>query len=310
MMVRTLAVSGLLGALVATSSVAAVDANAPAPPARKPAAPTPARPQPTRPAPDLPKLSAAEIVNKNVAARGGLEAWRKVQSIEFAGKMDVGHVRKANAAAFMNRRDVRVMSQEEAAKQARGEAVGDLVQLPFVMDLQRPRKMRFELQFRGETAIQVYDGEHGWKLRPYLNRHQVEDFTPEELKTSATQQDLDGLLIDYAAKGTKVEADGTDWVENQPTYKLKLTLKTGDVRHVWIDAKTSLDIKSEGSPRRLDGKYHTVTVYSRDYRSIGGLMIAYLLETAVEGVRDTEKVHVEKVVLNPTLDSSRFTKPQ
>jgi len=39
------------------------------------------------------------------------------------------------------------------------------VQLPFVMELKRPRKMRFELQFSGQTAIQVFDGANGWKLR-------------------------------------------------------------------------------------------------------------------------------------------------
>jgi hypothetical protein len=39
-----------------------------------------------------------------------------------------------------------------------------------VMDLERPRKMWFEPQFGGKTAVQVFDGTNGWKLRPYLNR--------------------------------------------------------------------------------------------------------------------------------------------
>ena len=42
--------------------------------------------------------------------------------------------------------------------------------LPFIMELKRPRKMRFELQFKGQTAVQVFDGANGWKLRPFLNR--------------------------------------------------------------------------------------------------------------------------------------------
>jgi hypothetical protein len=64
--------------------------------------------------------------------------------------------------------------------------------------------MRLEIEFHGQTAIQIYDGVQGWKLRPYLNRHEVERFTAEELKTASTQADLDGLLINYAAKGSKV----------------------------------------------------------------------------------------------------------
>jgi hypothetical protein len=48
------------------------------------------------------------------------------------------------------------------------------VQLPVLMELARPRKMRFELQFNGQTAIQVFDGTNGWKLRPFLGRRVVE----------------------------------------------------------------------------------------------------------------------------------------
>ena len=36
------------------------------------------------------QLSAAEIVNKNVVARGGLQAWRAVQTMSMSGNMGVG----------------------------------------------------------------------------------------------------------------------------------------------------------------------------------------------------------------------------
>src|SRR5207237_9759300 len=36
------------------------------------------------------RLSAAAIVNKHVLARGGLEAWRGVQTLSLSGKMDGG----------------------------------------------------------------------------------------------------------------------------------------------------------------------------------------------------------------------------
>ena len=99
--------------------------------------------------------------------------------------------------------------------------------LPFVMELRRGRKQRLEIQFNGPTAIQVYDGSEGWKLRPFLNRHEVEKFTAEELKASSEQCDLDGCLIDYAAKGSKVELSGVDQVEGHSAYNLKVTDKNG-----------------------------------------------------------------------------------
>jgi len=189
------------------------------------------------------------------------------------------------------------------------------VYLPFLMELARPRKMRFELQFAGQTALQVYDGTNGWKLRPYLNRLEVEPYTADEMKAASAQSDLDGPLIDYAAKGTRIESDGVEKVDGRDTYKLKLTLKSGDLTHVWVDAQTFLETKVEGTPRRLDGIYHPVEVYYRDYRNVNGLEIPFVLETRVVPVtkRDApfppEKTLIEKVVINPQFAAGLFSKP-
>jgi hypothetical protein len=194
------------------------------------------------------------------------------------------------------------------------------VQLPFVMELERPRKMRFELQFNGKTAIQVYDGLNGWKLRPFLNRLEVEPYTAEEMKIASGQSDLDGPLVDYAAKGTRIEFAGNEKVEDRDTYKLKMVMKNGQALHVWIDVRTFLEAKIEGHPRRLDGVDHPVEVYFRDYRPVNGLQIPYLLETRVLpvaktalGLRDppvpTEKIIIERALINPRLEDSRFVKP-
>lgn len=47
--------------------------------------------------------------------------------------------------------------------------------------------MRMELQFNGQTAILVFDGANGWKLRPFLNRREVEPYSREEMKASSLQ---------------------------------------------------------------------------------------------------------------------------
>ncbi len=250
--------------------------------------------------PTAPRLSAAEIVDKNVSARGGLAAWRAVQTLEMTGKMEAGG----------NNRPTLPVPGKKTGPQMPAPRPAEQVQLPFVMDLKRPRMSRVELQFNGQTAIQVYDGSKGWKVRPFLNRHEVETFTPEELKAASEQSDLDGLLIDYAAKGSKVELEGSEKIEGRDTYRLKVTDKNGYTRHVWVDAETFLESKVEGTPRRLDGKNHSVATYFRDYRSVNGMMFPYLLETAVEGVNQTEKVQLERIVLNPKLDQSRFTMPR
>lgn len=133
-------------------------------------------------------------------------------------------------------------------------------QVPFVMELARPRKMRFESKFNGQIAVQVFNDTNGWKLRPFLNRSEVEPYTPEELKKASMQSDLDGPLVDYATKGTQIELVGTAKVEERDASKLKLTKKNGDSAYLWIDAETFLEAKIEGQPRRLDGTNHSVEI--------------------------------------------------
>jgi hypothetical protein len=256
-------------------------------------------------------LSAAQIVDKNVAARGGLQAWRAVQTLSLQGKMGVG----GNQRAVL---PVPTPHSKELANTLPRRPAEEM-QLPFLMEMKRPRKVRVELQFHGQTAVQVYDGANGWKLRPFLNRHEIEPFSEEELKIASNQEDLDGPLVDYAAKGTHVELDGTEKVEGRDTYKIKVTEKTGHTFHVWVDAKTFLEAKTEGQPRRLDGTDHPVEVYDRDYRTVDGLQIPFVLETRVLpvgknalGVRDTpvppERIVIEKVVVNPKVEEKLFSK--
>jgi hypothetical protein len=126
----------------------------------------------------------------------------------------------------------------------------------------------------------------------------------------AAEPGLDGLLLDSASQGTKVDFESVEPVEGHAAYKLKLTLKSGEVRHVWVDTKSFLDVKIEGTPRRMDGRMHNVWVYQRDFRSVQGVTVPFVLETAVDGYPDRHQMVIEKVALNPKLDDAVFAKPK
>jgi outer membrane lipoprotein-sorting protein len=229
------------------------------------------------PAPDLPKLNADQVVEKNVAARGGFAAWHAVRSITLSGKMEAG----GKVDTY----------------------------LPYTLQVKRPNKQRLVIEFAGHTSVQVYDGKNGWKLRPYLNRADPEPFSQEELRKIEEGPGLEGPLIDYSTKGSKVELEGTETVEGQATYRLKVTSKQGHTQHVWIDGTTFLEAKIEDHPRRFDGKMRAVETYLSDYRNVEGVVIPYLSETRVQGVRGTHKMAIEKVAINQELNDALFGKP-
>jgi hypothetical protein len=231
------------------------------------------------PTPTAANLTATQIVDRNVAARGGLEAWRAINSLTLTGKLEAGG--KTNP------------------------------ELPFVMKMKRPHKSRLEIRFKDQTSIQVYDGAAGWKVRPFLNRDEVEPYTPAEAKQAKAWEELDGPLIDYAKKGTKVALIGTEAVEGHNAYKLKLTMKDGQERNVWIDAGTFLERKIDGEPRKVDGKMRNVAVFYRDFKKQGALVVPSVLETRVDAPKQTpHKMRIETIAVNEPMADGLFAKPQ
>jgi len=219
-------------------------------------------------------LTAEEIVTANVAARGGLEAWRAASSMRMSGRMDAGQG----------------------------------MQVPFSLQLKRGRKMRLEFLFDGQMVVQAFDGRAGWKRQPYLGKGSYALMTADEIKGAAGQADLDGLLIDSKAKGHEVRLLGKETVDTRPQYKLAVTLAVGVVRHVYVDAETFLETKVDGS-RRLRGKDHKLETFFRDYRRVQGLVVPHAVETRIEGAASAHAMTIERVELNPPLEDALFAPP-
>jgi outer membrane lipoprotein-sorting protein len=224
-----------------------------------------------------PKLSAEQIVAKNVAARGGREAWRKVQTMVWAG-----HIESVHAS---------------------------VPSLLFTLSQKRPNMMRFEVNAMSERTVRVFDGAQGWKLRPSHGRPDVHPFTREEVRFAQTGPGLDGPLMDYADKGSSVSVVGIDEIEKHNAYHLILRTASGESQHVWVDANSFLEIRYDRSAGGPDGASRTVSVVYRDYKTTDGLQIPSIIETGVGPGTPPDRMVVEKVVLNPPLGDQTFRIP-
>ena len=114
-------------------------------------------------------VSVTQIVEKHVAARGGVKAWHAVQTLSVSGKLDAGTGDSVTRSMTMARQGVGASgrrAERAAAEAAAKEEAVRQVQLPFRLEMKRPHKSRLEIDFAGKTAVQVYDGQNGWKLRP------------------------------------------------------------------------------------------------------------------------------------------------
>ena len=218
--------------------------------------------------------AVTNLVDRNIEARGGADNWKEVSSLQLKGRIDVGQ--------GMN--------------------------LPYTLEQKRPNKMRLEFVFDGESSIQAIDGKTGWKMLPFLGRRHPEPMTENEFHMAADSSDLYGLLYKYKERGHAIEILGLETVAGRETFKLKVSLPSGDVRWVYLDKETALEVKVEAL-RNLAGRKLRVETFYHDWQDTNGLLIASRQETQTEGDEESHFLTIESVEINPQIDDNRFTMP-
>jgi outer membrane lipoprotein-sorting protein len=219
--------------------------------------------------------TADEIVAKHIEAMGGLEKLKSVKSVRMTGRM----------------------------------TVGPGIEAPVTMEVKRPNSMRMDFTVQGMVGSQAYDGKVGWTLMPFGGSKVPQQMAGDELQMAAEQADIDGPLVDYKAKGNTVELLGKETVEGAEAYKLKVTLKSGVVRTMYIDAEHFLQVKEE-SKRTIRGTEIDGETIFGDYKEVGGLMLPHSIDSGQKGSPQRQKLVVEKIELNVPIDDARFKMPE
>jgi hypothetical protein len=216
-----------------------------------------------------------EIVAKVLAARGGLEKVKAVQSERITGTL------------YFN-----------------PELYG-----PFLAEFKRPGKMHNEVTIQNKTVTRSFDGKDtGWVINPITGTGAAEAMSAEDLKDAVNQADFDGPLVDAKAKGNTIELTGTEKVDGREAYVLKVTHKDGLVSSYSFDTKTFLLVKWSGADS-VNGEPVTRETFFHDYRDVGGLKFAFELVSNTPGADVTQRIVVEKIELDPQIDEGHFGKP-
>jgi outer membrane lipoprotein-sorting protein len=216
-----------------------------------------------------------QIVAQHVAARGGAKALAAVRTLRMSGHAIEGPGREA------------IIRREIA----------------------RPNRIRTEFEFQGTTGVYVWDGKGGWQVSPLDGSLDVVTMPPDAAAVSAEQADFEGPLVDWKKKGHKVDLVGTSTLAGGPAHDLKVTMKSGQVRHVWIDAATGEMVKSS-STRTVKGHKTEFEVLFGDYKETSGVRFARTIDMGVTGRPRRMKIVVDNVEVNPALGDARFRRPR
>jgi hypothetical protein len=208
--------------------------------------------------------SADDVVAKAIEARGGIKRIKSLNSQRLTGRISLNS----------------------------GESG------PLIVEMKRPGMMRETVTLGDKSMIRTTDGIVGWATGSLRNLIEPQQVKPDELRTLAASADLEGPLVDYKAKGNKIELAGKEKVGKQLAFKLVISMKTGENRVDFIDCKSHLEVKWQGVANG-----NIFESYFRDYREVKGLMYAFEIDSG------SQKIVLDKVEVNPKLDPARFSKP-
>ena len=224
-----------------------------------------------------PAQTVDEIVTRHIAARGGRDKLAAIQTV----------------------------------KMTRTVASGIGTTLKVIVYKKRPNLMRLEqgpaqpgatMTPRGINQDTVWDMVQG-KAVP----------RPPQLAAESREVDgdFDGLLVDWREKGHTVVLAGREAMPGGEAYKLTMTLKSGLVRTLYLDAKTYLDRRHTGVLNLPNGRQFDVTIDYDNWRDVDGVKFPFDITEERTGKEPvvTLVTYTEKIEINVPMDDGLFAAP-
>lgn len=218
-----------------------------------------------------------DLIARNAAARGGQDKIEAIKTLKMTGTLRV-------SGGFGS------------------------IDLGFAQYKKAPQAVRIEASVQGLTQVQAWDGHEAWQISPFQGRKDPERLSADDAKSLADDAAIAGSLIDYRARGSRIEYQGTEDVDGTNAYKLKVTLSSGDVEYIYLDPDHYLEIRVVGH-RKIRGTESEDTTDYGDYEQVAGVYFPFSIETYSKDGDGRQQISIEHAEANVPLDDALFAFP-
>ncbi|GAA0535014.1 LolA-like protein [Chitinophaga japonensis] len=213
--------------------------------------------------------SVDEIVNKHIAAMGGRDKLKNMETMYTEGIMEM-----------------------------RG------MEIPIKLWVVNDKAVRMEFEVMGSNNIQVVTRNGGWMQMPFQSP-EPKEMDSGMVRAMQPRLDLAGELYDYKSRGRTVTLEGKETTAGVEAYKLKVINENGSVTHLFVDANTYYIDKIE-SRVSAQGQEMDIATMLSDYKKTDNGYV-YPALTTQEPIGS--KISVTKVEVNKPVDESLFKMP-
>jgi len=216
-----------------------------------------------------------DIVARHIAARGGYEKLRSVQTIKIT--RTVATPFNDFKVVIYKKRPQLFRAEQTAPKQPTGG--------------------------RGVNPEAAWDTAPGGRttLRTAEAASEMRDL----------EADFDGLLVDWKAKGHTVTLEGKAALPGAETYKLKVSTRSGAVRYIYLDSTTWLDRRHTGVLNLAPDRQLDFVMDFGGWRSVDGVMFPFDISEDRTGREPSVSyaTYTEKIELNVPMEDALFATP-
>ena len=170
--------------------------------------------------------------------------------------------------------------------------------LPTVLWMKNPNKIKSVTSINGQDMVQVFDGEKGFVVNPMTGSTDPVEMTPDQVKQVLRGSMFQNYLATYLKEG-KLTLAGEENVNDKPAFKLNAKPDEATDINLYIDKSSYLLVKTSAT-----NAGNSIDTYPSDYTDMNGVMVPMKTTSSTQGMDIL--LQISKVEVDTPMEDSVF----
>lgn len=176
------------------------------------------------------------------------------------------------------------------------------MELPMVLYMKNPNKIKVTYSFNGQDIVSAFDGEKGFTTNPMTGSTSPVELSGEQLKQVQQNNIFTNQLLSYFKNG-QLTLEGSENVNDKPAFKLKANVGTSPI-YMYVDKSSYMLVKTSGTINQM-GVDMNVDTFMTDYVEVDGVVLPKKTSAMSNGM-EAAVISFDKIEVNLPMEDGFF----